>query len=98
MSILNVRLKKILQLFYANDGLRRSLLRADIWSDARKDGGGKSSTGGDFYGPFWADAKAHVTGERDLTLQTKIRIAAIQEELDYTRYSGMRLWSFSTTA
>lgn len=76
MSILNVQLRKLLQLFYANDRLRRSLLLDDIRSDARKEGGGKRSKGGDFYGPFWADAKDHVMGTVDLTRQTEIRIAA----------------------
>jgi hypothetical protein len=76
MSILNVQLRKILQLFYANEPLRRSLLLRDIGSDARKEGGGKKSEGGDFYAPFWADAKGHVTGVADLTRQTEIRIAA----------------------
>jgi hypothetical protein len=76
MSILNVQLRKILQLFYANKRLRRSLLMKDISSDARKEGGGKRSKGGDFHVPFWADAKAHVIGAVDLTRQTEIRIAA----------------------
>jgi hypothetical protein len=75
MSILNMPLRKTLRLFYANDGLRRKILLADIRSDERKEGGGKSSNGGDFYGPFWADAKAHVTGIDDLTRKTETRIA-----------------------
>jgi hypothetical protein len=76
MTILNVPLRKILRLFYANERLRRKLLRDDIRSDARKEGGGERSNGGDFYAPFWADAKAHVTGTADLTIKTEIRIAA----------------------
>jgi hypothetical protein len=76
MSILNVQLRKILQIFYADERLRRRLLLEDIRSDEKKEGGGKRSTGGDFYAPFWADAKAHVTGTADLTRQTEIRIAA----------------------
>jgi hypothetical protein len=76
MSILNIPLRKILRLFYASEGLRRKILLADIGSDARKEGGGRRSNGGDFYAPFWADARAHVTGAADLTRQTEIRIAA----------------------
>lgn len=76
MSILNIQLRKILRLFYANDRLRRRLILEDIRSDASKEGGGARSNGGDFYGPFWADAKAHVTGTADLTRRTEIRIAA----------------------
>ena len=75
MSILNVQLRKILQIFYADERLRRRLLLGDIRSDASKEGGGKRSTGGDFYGPFWADAKGHVNGALDLTRQTEIPIA-----------------------
>src|ERR1700678_2123761 len=73
MSILNIQLRKLLQLFYADDRLRRSLLLTDIRSDARHDGGGTRPTGGDFYGPFWAAAKAHVAGTLDLIQQTEIR-------------------------
>jgi hypothetical protein len=76
MSILNVPLRKLLRLFYANDSLRRKLIREDIRSDTSKEGGGQRSNGGDFYAPFWADAKAHVTGTADLTEETEIRIAA----------------------
>jgi hypothetical protein len=75
MSILNVPLRKLLRLFYANDSLRRKLLLEDIRSDTNKESGGRKSNGGDFYAPFWADAKAHVTGIADLTGQTEIRIA-----------------------
>jgi hypothetical protein len=76
MSIRNIQLRKLLQLFYATDRLRRSLLLDDIRADARKEGGGKRGTGGDFYVPFWADAKAHVAGNSDLTSQTGNRIGA----------------------
>jgi hypothetical protein len=76
MSILNMPLRKILRLFYAKERLRRKLLLDDIRSDESKEGGGDRSNGGDFYGPFWADAKAHVTGTADLTSKTEIRIAA----------------------
>lgn len=76
MSILNIQLRKLLQLFYADGRLRRSILLDDIRVDARREGGGTRGTGGDFHVPFWADAKAHVAGALDLTQQTKIRIAA----------------------
>lgn len=76
MSILNIELRKLLQFFYADARLRRSLLLTDIRADARKEDGGGRGTGGDFHVPFWADAKAHVAGILDLTEQTKIRIGA----------------------
>jgi hypothetical protein len=58
---------------FLDDKSRVPALRADIRDDLRKqdepNGGGM-----DFYGPFWADAKAHAFGEKDLTASTNIRI------------------------
>jgi hypothetical protein len=73
MSIEKIHLRKLLQLFYADRRQRRQLLVSDIWSDRNKeqtDGG----NGGDFHGPFWADAKDHVAGLLDLRERTKARI------------------------
>lgn len=51
-----------------------SALRDDIREERAREHG-VSSAGGDFYGPFWADAKAHVFGRSDLTDTTAERIA-----------------------
>ncbi len=75
MSIEKINLRKLLQLFFADDRLRRSLLLTDIRNDRTKEAGGRDS-GGDFYGPFWSDAKNHAAGLSSLAEQTKIRIAA----------------------
>lgn len=74
MSIEKINLRKFLQLVYADSRLQRSLLLADIRDDRSKEAGEKSSNGGDFYGPFWADVKDHAAGRSDLTEQTEIRI------------------------
>ncbi|GGI33077.1 hypothetical protein [Bradyrhizobium guangdongense] len=45
----------------------------DVRKEETKDDEG-ASNGGDFHGPFWADAKDHVAGLSDLRMQTKLRI------------------------
>jgi hypothetical protein len=75
MSIEKIHLRKLLRLFYASVSKRRAILRADIYSEQRKEDGEDDEGGGDFHGPFWADAKRHVEGRADLPTQTKMRIA-----------------------
>jgi hypothetical protein len=74
MSIEKINLRKLLQLFYADVRLQRSLLLADIRSDRMKESADRDS-GGDFYAPFWSDVKDHAVGRSDLTEQTTLRIA-----------------------
>ncbi|MBN9217650.1 MAG: hypothetical protein J0I79_06835 [Mesorhizobium sp.] len=74
MSVLDIPLRKILQLFYAPQPLRRSILRDDIRLDRRKEKGGSRSRGGDFYLPFWSDVKTHIAGDGDLSEMTDGRI------------------------
>jgi hypothetical protein len=74
MSIEKIHLRKLLQLFYADSRLRRSLLRADIRADQKKKAIGPEEGARDFYGPFWADVKNHAAGISDLSEQTKFRI------------------------
>lgn len=57
MSVLDIPLRKILQLFYAPLPLQRSILKEDIRLDRKKEQGGSRSRGGDFYLPFWSDVK-----------------------------------------
>lgn len=75
MSVEKINLRKLLQLFYADARLQRSLLLADIRGDKAKASGSRDG-GGDFYGPFWSDVKDHVAGISDLSLQTELRISA----------------------
>jgi hypothetical protein len=60
---------------YSEGALRTSFLRADIRDDLAREGGAAGG-GGDFYGPFWKDAKDHVYGYTDLHDATAARIDA----------------------
>lgn len=73
MSIEIIHLKKLLQLFYAPANLRVTLLRGDIRQEIAK-ASSVSGDGGDFHGPFWADAKRHAVGQIDLREATKFRV------------------------
>lgn len=74
MSVLDVPLRKVLQLFYAPLPLRRSILKEDIRLERRKEAGGTRSQGGDFHVPFWSDVKKHISGDGDLARLTDHRI------------------------
>ncbi len=74
MSVLDIPLRKALQLFYAPQSLRFSILKKDIKLDRKKDKGESRSRGGDFYLPFWFDVKQHIAGKSDLSEMTDIRI------------------------
>jgi hypothetical protein len=65
MSVENIHLRKLLQLFYLPPNRQTSKLREDIRNDRDRDSGGLGS-GPDFFGGFWADAKGHVFGRGDL--------------------------------
>lgn len=52
-----------------------SALRSDIREDIAREAG-IAEGGGDFYGPFWRDAKDHVFGLADLRQTTAVRIDA----------------------
>jgi hypothetical protein len=67
-----MNLHNLLQIFYAPDRIRLRLLREDAIGEIRKETGG-SGGGPSFYGPFWADAKDHAAGTKDLTAETALR-------------------------
>lgn len=73
VAIKKINLRKLLQLFYASPSQRRALLRSDIRQERDKKLGRKG-TGGDFFGPFWADAKDHVAGTLELRTQVPVRM------------------------
>lgn len=75
MSIENINLRKLLRMMYAPEALCVSLLRSDIREEIAK-ADGLSAAGGDFYGPFWSDAKDHAISRLDLHSATEERIAA----------------------
>ncbi|MBB4120565.1 hypothetical protein [Martelella radicis] len=74
MSVLDIPLRKLLQLFYAAPPLRRSILKRDIHLDRKKADGGNRTQGGDFHGPFWSDVKKHIAGEGELLQLTDARV------------------------
>ena len=74
MSVLDVPLRKALQMFYTPPQLRRSILKEDIRLDRKKEAGGSRSQGGDFHVPFWSDVKKHISGNGDLAGLTDDRI------------------------
>lgn len=76
MSVLDVPLRKALQMFYAPPQLRRSILKEDIRLDRKKEAGGSRSQGGDFHVPFWSDVKKHIAGDGDLAALTDDRITS----------------------
>jgi hypothetical protein len=65
MALDRIHLRKLLKILFLEPNQRRSALRADIREELNREAGGEGG-GGDFYAPFWADAKAHVFGTRDL--------------------------------
>lgn len=66
-------LRKLLLLFFAPESLRIRTIRTDIRRERDK-ALGEEGEGGDFYVPFWADAKAHMFGLGDLHALTQARI------------------------
>ncbi|HYG27378.1 MAG TPA: hypothetical protein VD906_10765 [Caulobacteraceae bacterium] len=76
MSFESIGLGKILIAMYATNSDRIRMLRTDIRYEIKKAKGLGNGEGGDFYVPFWSDAKKHVAGELDLRDATAGRIAS----------------------
>lgn len=94
MSLQNIHLRKLLKIMYLEGQPRVSALRADIRDDIAREAGGDIAGGGDFYGPFWRDAKDHVFGITDLRDQTRIRIESNGGRANLYRrlQDGFLLW------
>lgn len=73
MSLEKIHLRKLLQIFYAPNNKRVDILRRDIRSEIGKKAGTRSG-GPDFYPPFWADVKNHISGQADLRALAEGRI------------------------
>jgi hypothetical protein len=78
MAVERIHLRKLLKLLFLEPRELRSALRTDIREDIAREAGGDSG-GGDFYAPFWADARQHVFGRGDLHDMVEQRIAANPE-------------------
>ncbi|WP_158916061.1 hypothetical protein [Caulobacter sp. S45] len=94
MSFELIGLGKLLNAMYATKADRISMLRSDIRDERKKASGYSSSKGGDFYGPFWADAKNHISGEVDLRASTASRISSNgrRDRLYTMLRDGFLLW------
>ena len=75
LSFRRIHLNKLVRAFGADDRLLTRMLRDDIRAEIAKENGAEGG-GGDFYTPFWRDAKDHVAGISDLRETTATRIAA----------------------
>lgn len=75
MSLQVITLRKLLKLMFLEPSELTTALRADIREERDREKGWVSG-GGDFYGPFWRDAKEHVFGHADLGDLTKDRVEA----------------------
>jgi len=93
MALDNIHLRKLLKILFLAPNKRQSEIRSDIREEIAKEAGQESS-GGDFYAPFWADAKSHVFGAGDLHQLVEERIAANDRRLQlYPRLrDGFLLW------
>lgn len=76
MSVLDIPLRKVLQLFYASPALLRRILKEDITLEQKKISGGNRSRGGNFHNAFWKDVKKHISKQGDLKTLTNDRIKA----------------------
>lgn len=93
MSLERISLRKLLKIMYLEGQPLISELRTDIRADLERERG-NTDGGGDFYAPFWKDAKDHAFGESDLHDTTPARIVAnIRRTALYPRLTdGFLLW------
>jgi hypothetical protein len=76
MSLRRVHLWKLLRIFYSSDSQRKALLREDIRNEKTR-GNSDNENGGDFHGPFWADAKRYVVGLTEHNAQMPVDLWAL---------------------
>lgn len=93
MALDRIHLRKLLKIIFLEPNKRRSAVRADIREELAKEAG-RESSGGDFYAPFWADAKSHVFGSGDLHDLVEARMEAnVRRTNLYPRLrDGFLLW------
>lgn len=93
MSLKSIHLRKLLQIFYLPNAGKISKIRAEIRDDIARESGALAA-GGDFYGPFWADAKKHAVGLGDLRSSVDERIDAndVRANLYPQLRDGFLLW------
>jgi hypothetical protein len=75
MSIKSISLRKLIKILFLPANRRVSEIRKDIREEISRNQG-STGGGGDFYAPFWSDAKNHVFGFSDLHASVADRIAS----------------------
>lgn len=93
MSLEKIHLRKLLKILFLPPNQRRSELRKDIREEINREAG-EDAGGGDFYAPFWADAKAHVFGTIDLydAVDARIAVNGRRDNLYPRLREGFLLW------
>lgn len=93
MALDRIHLRKLLKILLLEPNKRRSAVRSDIREEIAREAG-LDSSGGDFYAPFWADAKRHVFGIGDLHEMVDARMDANARRANlYPRLrDGFLLW------
>lgn len=93
MALDRIHLRKLLKILFLDARKRRSTILTDIREEIAREEGVKSS-GGDFYAPFWADARMHVFGLGDLheMVNTQITINERRRNLYPLLRDGFLLW------
>lgn len=76
MSLQRIHLWKLLKIFYASDRQQKALLREDIRNEKTRKTR-ENDDGGDFHGPFWADAKRYVAGLSEHNAQVPVDLHAL---------------------
>lgn len=76
MPLQNMSLRKLLKIMFLPARAQQSALRTDIREERAREAPDRNDEGGgDFYAPFWSDAKAHAFGQGDLRDLVAERIA-----------------------
>ncbi len=93
MALDRIHLRKLLRIMFLEPSKQRSAIRSDIREEIARNNGVDSS-GGDFYAPFWADAKSHVFAHGDLHDLVNERMVANGRRVNlYPRLrDGFLLW------
>lgn len=93
MSLRSIHLRKLLMIMFMDESKRRAAIRSDIRDEVAKESG-ETGNGGDFYGPFWFDAKSHVFGIADLhqCVSDRIEANANRSNLYPLLRDGFLLW------
>lgn len=93
MSVRSISLRKLIKILFLPANRRVSAIRTGILEEIKRDHG-STGGGGDFYAPFWSDAKNHVFALSDLHASVADRIASNDKRRNlYPRLrDGFLLW------